>query len=252
MKLSVTIITLNEEQNIERAVRSAQFADEVLVLDSFSTDKTVEIARSLGAKVVQENFLGFGAQKNLAAKLSQGPWIFSMDADEEISPELQLEICEAIKNNPDSYFSVNRRNFFRGTWIKYGGWYPDRIPRLYSKDMAQFTNPDVHEDLIPQENLKLVQLRGILNHYSFPTFESQVLTNLKYAKLGAQKLGQRNCRPSLLSVIFRPFWKFIECFLLKRGFLDGATGLLIAINASYSQFIKYSLAYLQEQKKKDV
>ncbi len=250
MKLSVTIITLNEEQNIECAVRSAQFADEIVVLDSFSSDRTVNIAKQLGAKVYQEKFLGYGAQKNRAAELAQGEWIFSMDADEEISHQLKQEISEAIKLKPDRYFSINRQNFFAHSWIKHGGWYPDRIPRLYPKNKAYFSNPEVHENLVPKDSLLALQLNAPLYHYSFPTFESQVLTNLKFAKLGAKKLRQNNQNIQLWAVVVRPFWKFIECYFLKRGFLDGVLGLLIAFNASYSQFMKYSLAYLKEEEKK--
>lgn len=249
MKLSVTIITLNEESNIERAVRSAQFADEIIVLDSFSSDRTTILAKNLGAKIYQEKFLGFGAQKNRAAELAQGEWIFSLDADEEITLPLQQEILKCVAGEKNSLYFINRHNYFCGKKIKYGGWSPDWIARLYPKEKAHFDNPEVHETLMSLTPLKKVQLNGALLHFSFKNFESQVLTNLKYAKLGAKKLIKNKGRPQLALVLFRPFWKFIECYFIKKGFLDGVYGLLISFNASYSLYMKYSLAYLDKSDK---
>lgn len=245
MGLSVTIITLNEERNIRRAIESALFAQEIILLDSFSQDKTLELARAYPTvKVFQEKFVGFGQQKNRAQELASNDWIFSLDADEEISPQLQQSILK-IMQDPKAFdlYQVDRLTSFRGQWIKHGGWSPDWLPRMYKKGKAHFTTPPVHENLIlnsPQSTLG--NLSGHLLHHSFESFESQVLTNLKYAKYGAMKLHQGQKSITLMHLILRPFWKFIECYFLKLGLLDGKAGLLIAFNASYSQFMKYALA----------
>lgn len=263
MKLSATIITFNEEKNIDLALRSVNFADEVLIIDSGSTDHTVEIAKSHGAQVIENTFLGFGKQKNFAADHSSSEWILSIDADEEVTEELKHSILDTInnyKNGDPTIFNISRKTNFCGKWIMHGGWYPDVLARLYMKNNARFTEPEVHEELISKTNSPFGKLKGDLNHYSFATVESQVRVNLKYARLGAIALLKKrnNKRPILASIFFRPLGKFIECYLIKRGFLDGLPGLIIAINAMYSMFMKYSFArfdtqtLLAEMNKRDV
>lgn len=246
MKLSATLITLNEEKNIERCLRSLAFADEVIVVDSGSTDQTVELAKKHGAKVFVRPFDGFGQQKNFAAEQASNPWILSIDADEEVDEVLSRGISMVL-NRPEMQiaccYRVNRRTNYCGQWIYHGGWYPDRLVRLYQKDQARFTEPEVHEEIISAKSGHSPLLPGHLNHYSFPTVESQVLVNIKYAKLGAKALlRKKGKRPSFLSMLFRPLGKFIECYIIKRGFLDGSMGLIIALNATHSMFMKYSFA----------
>lgn len=247
MKLSVAIITLNEASNIARAIKSASFADEIVVLDSFSTDETKKIATDLGATVYEKEFLGYGTQKNMANDLCKGSWVFSMDADEEITSELKDSILKAMEQDEIEAFVVNRRTQFCGKWIYHGGWYPDKLIRLFKKDKAKWTEPKVHEQLLAAKGVKVSFLDGHLNHYSFPSVLSQINTNIKYAPLGAQSLLDAGKRPGLLTVLIRPFGKFIECFIWKKGFLDGVRGLIIAINASYSLFLKYSIAYFKRK-----
>jgi glycosyltransferase involved in cell wall biosynthesis len=259
MKLSVAIITLNEGANIARAIKSASFADEIVVIDSNSQDDTVQRATTLGAKVFTCPFEGYGQQKNLAASHCRGDWIFSMDADEEITLELRSSILNIINHSIKNHFlvyMVNRRTQFCGKWIKHGGWYPDFLARLYKKGHAKWTCPEVHEILEPisedvrsEKSNKLIgYLDGHLNHYSFPNFLSQITTNIKYAKLGAKiLLHQKGRAPYLLEMLTRPFFKFMECYFIKKGFMDGKYGLIIAINASYSVFMKYGLAYFSSR-----
>lgn len=245
MKLSVTIITFNEERNIARAIKSANFADEIIIVDSGSSDKTVEIAQFLGAHVVHNPFRGYGEQKNFAASVCKGEWILNIDADEEITPKLQQSIKESLKlSHP--IFSISRRNNYCGKWIYHGGWYPDRRARLCKKGEANWSEPNVHEDLVAINGTSPIPLKGDLNHYSFPTIQSQISTNLKYAKLGGRELLRRKGRPALFKIFLKPFWKFIECYLLKFGFLDGLYGFVIAINAAHSLFLKYVFAYQGE------
>jgi len=246
IKISVTIITLNEEKNIRNAIQSASFADEIIVVDSNSSDNTKRIASSLGAKVYNEEFKGHGRQKNIAAMYCSNDLILNIDADEVISEELKKEIIELTDNNSiDSLYSIPRKNYFCGKWIRYGGWYPDLNARLYLKNHAKWTEPYVHEVLQSNNGKKPISLKSDILHNSFITFESQVITNLKYAKLGAKNLiNKKGSKTSFLLLLFKPISKFFECYLLKRGFLDGKSGLLIAINASYSIFLKYAFIYM--------
>lgn len=245
------MITLNEERNLARALQSVSFADEVIIIDSFSTDRTQEIAQSFGAKVYEHEFLGYGQQKNLALKYAQGEWVLWLDADEEVDAELAKNIQQAMTHdNLFDAYSLNRRTQFVGKWIYHGGWYPDYIVRLFKRGTGKFSEPEVHEELIFETQISIGRLPGHLNHYSFPTLESQVKTNLRYAQLGAKALVSKNSNPpSLGLVLMKPFGKFIECYFLKRGIQDGVHGLFIALNAAYSMFMKYSIAYLGKLKK---
>ena len=253
MEISATIITFNEENNIARCIKSLSFVDEVIVVDSFSTDQTVKIAKQLGAKVIQHEFLGYGQQKNLAASHCQHEWILNIDADEEVDPDLGQQI-RALNLGKPGLYNLNRRTLFCGRWISHGGWYPDRVNRLYHKEFAKWTEPHVHEDLLPiTQGAQAQRLGGHLRHYSFPTIKSQIQTNLKYAELGAQDLIKRRSgkAPNLIAVCLRPLGKFIECYFLKRGFLDGREGFIIAINAAHSMFMKYSMAHLEGYKNEE-
>jgi glycosyltransferase involved in cell wall biosynthesis len=260
MKLSVTIITKNEEKNVARAIRSVFFADEVIILDSESTDRTKEISRQLGARVFDQPFLGYGQQKNLAATYAQYPWILNIDADEEVSSELALEIQQWQKQDEQSYdskvdcYEMPRLNHYCGKAIYFGGWYPDRKKRLYRKNTVEWSTPSVHEDLISigqdeDGKIKNVQsLQGHILHYPFVTIKEQVEKNLRYALLGADHLlNKKQRRPTMLEVIWRPLGKFIECYILKQGFRDGYYGWVIAINAAYSLFLKYVFAYTRDR-----
>jgi glycosyltransferase involved in cell wall biosynthesis len=252
MNLSVTIITFNEELNIARAIESAQFADEVIVVDSGSSDKTCEIARHMGAKVITHLFEGYGQQKNFAAQQAQGKWILNIDADEVISPELKSSVESVLRSKGPSYqiYQMKRRNHFCGHAIYGGGWYPDTNARLYQSGKATWTTPKVHERLlsIDTANPSIGDLEGDILHFSFPTLLSQITTNVRYAQLGAEELLKRppQVPVTFIKVVFRPFGKFLECYFLKQGFKDGKWGFIIAINAAYSLFIKYALAYTRE------
>jgi len=242
-KLTVIIITYNEEKNIERSIKSALFADEVIVLDSNSSDKTVQIAEELGAKVFQHPFKNHGHQKNYAESLATHSWIFSLDADEAISDKLKKNILIALgKPEGPFVYSVNRLNHFCGKPIFHGGWFPDHNTRLYKKEHATWTEPNVHEKLTPTQGTLPTPLKGLLLHYTFTTVDQQVQTNMKYAALGAQDLINRKKSTMLPLVIIKPIGKFIECYLLKMGFLDGYSGFIIAINAAHSIFTKYVIA----------
>ncbi len=239
LPVSVTLITLNEEQNIARALRSVQWANEIIVVDSGSTDKTIPIAKAMGAKVFSRDWEGYGQQKNFAHAQATQEWVLNLDADEEVSPELFAELTTAVTGTTAfaGYF-IPRKTFFVGQWIKNGGWYPGYIKRLSKKGMSRWTEPAVHEDL--QIDGPVGQFSGAILHHSFPSVESQVLTNLKYAKLGARDLARRNRPATVAHLLFKPWGKFISTYFLKSGFRDGLRGFLISVNAAYSIFLKYA------------
>ncbi|MCY4523626.1 MAG: glycosyltransferase family 2 protein [Halobacteriovoraceae bacterium] len=248
MKLSATIITLNEEKNIANAIRSVSFADEIIVVDSNSSDKTCQIAQNLGAKVHHHPFHCHGQQKNHAASLAKGEWILSIDADEEVSDPLKKSILSAISQQNHSMYRINRRTNYCNRWIYHGGWYPDYLLRLYRQGEARWSEPHLHEKLVPVNNKeKIPLLQGHLNHYSFPTVKSQILTNLRYASMAAEDLRKKNKNKSyFLKMIMKPFFKFLECYFLKKGILDGIPGMIIAFNAAHSTFMKYSFAHMDK------
>ncbi|MCM2277703.1 MAG: glycosyltransferase family 2 protein [Oligoflexia bacterium] len=242
LPLSVTIITLNEEENIGRAIRSVSFADEVVVVDSGSQDQTVEIARGLGARVIHNPWPGYGAQKNFAQRNARNDWILNLDADEEVPPELAAELAaalrDALQTGRPRGFSMPRKTFYLGRWIRHGGWYPNLLCRLSDRRFASWSEPRVHESLVVQGETAV--LRNPLHHHSFGSIRDQVLTNLRFAQLGSEELTRRGGRPGILRLLLKPPGKFVETYFLKRGFLDGLAGFIIAVNAAYSVFLKYA------------
>jgi glycosyltransferase involved in cell wall biosynthesis len=244
--LSVTIITLNEENNIARAIESVRgFAQEVLVVDAGSADRTVEIARHLGAKVLINPWRGFGQQKNFAATHAAYDWVLNLDADEEISPELAVEIQQTLERDEGRSivgYSVPRLSKYLGRWIRHGGWYPNRLVRLAYRKKAAWTEPDVHEEWIVHGSV--LPLAHNLFHYPFRNISEQIETNLRFSRLGSEVLRKRGQKRNVFLLIFKPLGKFFETYLLKSGFRDGIPGFIISVNAAHSIFLKY--AYLFE------
>lgn len=243
--ISVTIITLNEEANISRAIQSVAWADEVVVVDSGSIDRTVEIAKSAGATVIHNPWPGYGPQKNFAQSKTKHDWVLNIDADEEVSPELAREIRSAVAREGDArgYF-FPRKTYYLGRWIRHGGWYPNHLIRLADKRHAAWTEPQVHETL--RVHGPVMGLSHDLLHYAFPSIHDQILTNLNFSRLGSRDLQKRGQRPSLFRLLVKPLGKFLETYFLKRGFLDGLPGFIISVNAAHSMFLKY--AYLIEDR----
>lgn len=240
--LAVTLITLNEEKNIARAIQSVRsLASEIVVVDSGSTDRTCEVAESLGARVVQNPWRGYGQQKNFAQQLVTKPWVLNLDADEEVSEGLASEIRNVISGQSDAAgFAIPRKTFFGTRWIRRGGWYPNHVTRLARRDGSRWTEPALHESL--QVAGRVEKLVEPLNHYTFDGVSAQVQTNLRYAQEGARQFLAEGGRPTLGRLLFKPLGKFVECYLFKLGFLDGLPGFLIAVNAAHSMFLKYAIA----------
>lgn len=237
LPISLVIITLNEEKNIKRCIESVPFASDIVVLDSFSKDKTKEIAQQLDARVIEQSWLGFGKQKQKAVELSRFDWILSLDADEELSTESQNEIKNKFSSlDPKIAYKLPRISFHLGRWIKHGGWYPDYQTRLFNKHHSQWSNAAIHEKV---EASDFENLESPIKHYVFENISHQVITNDKYSTLQAHELAQNDKNFSYLKCLTKPFVKFFECYILKQGFLDGFPGFIIAISAGYSVFLKY-------------
>lgn len=246
--LSVTIITLNEEQNISRAIESVRgFAQEILVVDSGSTDGTTRLARHLGARVITNPWRGYGQQKNFAQTQATHDWILNIDSDEEISPELAAEIQMALDRDQGSGirgYNVPRLSRYLGRWIRHGGWYPNRLVRLAHRSYAGWSEPDVHEEW--QVRGAVMPLNFNLLHYPFRDIRDQISTNVRFSYLGSEALRKRGMKKNIFFLLWKPIGKFIETFLIKQGFLDGIPGFIISVNAAHSIFLKY--AYLFEER----
>ena len=229
-KLSIVIITKNEEKFITDAINSAIFADEVLVLDSGSTDKTCNIAKKIGARVEQQSWLGFGAQKNKAVELADNDWVFVLDADERITPELQDEIISTLKNPQFDGYRIARLNNFFGKYIKTCGLYPDYSIRLFDRCKGRFNDVTVHESV--QIQGKIDKLKNHMIHLAFDTVEEFSNKQKKYAKL-----SQKN--KSLVKAFISPIWTFLKIYIVRLGFIEGWRGFIIAkVYAQYT-FWKY-------------
>lgn len=240
--LSVTIITKNEENNLPRTLNAIHgWASEIIVVDSGSDDRTIEIAKSYGAKVFQNPWQGYGQQKNFAQSQAQNEWVLNLDADEVLTPELKTEIeveLRKTQSNSIAGYSVARRSYYVGKWIKHGGWYPSRVVRLSKKSLSRWSEPAVHEVL---EVKGLVsELKSPLDHYTFPSIESQVLTNLRYAKQGSEQILKKKASYGVFIMLLKAYWKFVNTYFIQRGFLDGKRGLIISVNAAHSLFLKYA------------
>ena len=260
LTLSVAIITLNEEANLGRTLASVQFADEVIVIDSGSTDCTIEIARSFtNTKVFCEEWKGFSSQKNSAIEKCSGDWILSLDADEELSSGLQAEIRELLAGEPkaDAY-SLRRRNLFLNRWIRRGGYYPDAKLRLFRSHTAnfapaiRFTERPVHETIVFDG--KLGELRHDLIHHAYPTIESYIEHIDRYSTLGAQIAIDKGKTSSSGTAfwwhIFAvPRLTFIWNYLFRLGFLDGREGLLLHLYHSTYTSWKYAKAWQTTHKR---
>ncbi len=246
--LSVIIISKNESKNIFDCVKSAAFADEVLVLDSGSNDNTAEIARSAGATVLETDWPGYGPQKNRAIEASKSEWLFSLDADERISPTLAAEIRTAMNSGEFQVYDVPRSSKFVSKFMQHSGWWPDRTKRLFKRGTAQFTLHEVHEHL--QSELPTGHLNEPLIHFSYDNFETVLDKMNRYSSGGAQELHKKGKNGSLSSAIMHGVWAFIRTYFLRAGFLDGREGFMLAVSNAEVTYYRYiKLYYLNLTKK---
>ena len=239
-KLSVVIITLNEERNIMRCLESVKgIADEVLVMDSFSTDRTPELCRAAGVNFLQRPWEGYSATKNYAASQAANDWIFSLDADEALSEELQASI-KKIKSGSEALFGqVKRLTNYCGQWIRHGGWYPDIKLRLYDRRLAAWQG-EVHEQLVLSESRDRQLLEGDLLHYSYYTTAEHDRQLEKFSSLRARELFSKGEQAGLLKIGVKTVSKFLKIYVTRRGFLDGYYGWVIARKSARESYLRYS------------
>lgn len=242
-KISACIITLNEAEQIRAACESVAWADEIVVVDSGSTDRTQEIARECGARVIERPWPGFAAQKQFAAEQAAHDFVFSLDADERVSDELRASI-EGLQGKADAELAdgylIPRRAFYMGRWIRGGGWYPDRQLRLYRKSKGRWEGTHVHETVKMNAGARVGTLNGDLLHYTVSNAaEHHRMIGERYAPLAARKMFEAGRRTSPWQIATIGPATFIRNFILKGGFRDGLAGFSIASFAAHHAFLKY-------------
>jgi glycosyltransferase involved in cell wall biosynthesis len=239
-KLTAAIITFNEEKNICRCLESVRWTDELIVVDSFSTDRTVELARQYTDKVLQRTWAGHVLQKQFALEQATGDWIISLDADEELSPGAAAEIKSVLSAAPADVngYSFPRQSFYLGRWIKHGGWYPDRKVRLVRRGHARWGGEDPHDKLAADGQTR--ELRGKINHYVYADISQQLRTVDSFSRITAQQWHEQGRRAGAGVMIFKTVGKFFETYVWKLGMLDGMPGLIISGISSYYVFLKYA------------
>jgi glycosyltransferase involved in cell wall biosynthesis len=253
MKISATIITLNEETNIREACESLAWADEVVVVDSQSTDQTVQFASHCGARVISREWPGFAAQKQFATDSASHEWIFSLDADERVSDQLR-ESIEALRTKPSDQLAegylISRRSFYQGRWISGGGWYPDRQLRLFKKARGRWEGKHIHESVKIKDG-RIENLPGDILHYSVrDAAHHHRMIGERYAPLAARQMFEAGRRTSPVKIATAAPLAFLRSYLLKAGFRDGLAGLSIASFAAHHAFLKQVM--LLELQKKEV
>ncbi len=250
-KISVCVIAGNEERNIRRCLDSAKWADEIVVLDSYSQDRTVEICREYTDRVYQHEWMGYIGQKNLIKDMAKGPWIFFLDADEEISPSLHKAIQEefATGNTADfAGYEFPRLVRYLGRWIYHGDWYPDTKLRLFRKDKGECGGQEPHDRIIVHGRVK--SLKDPLFHYTYTDISNQLATINRFSSISAIGKHKQGRKFRLLDIIIRPVLRFLRCYILKRGFLDGVPGLVVAAFTGFSVFVKYAKLWEIEKSQK--
>jgi glycosyltransferase involved in cell wall biosynthesis len=244
-KISAVILCLNEESMIEGALESVKFADEILVVDSFSTDRTLEIARRYTDRILQHKFEGFAAQKNWAHEQATHDWVINVDADERVTPELATEIRQILQNPQHNAYLITRKNFFLGKEIRYGAWSGDKVLRLFRRDKARYPDIQIHSELVLEGEAG--RCTSPMLHYSYRSLDDFVRRVQSYSGGGAEDAKKRGRTGSGWSIAGHSFWHFFKAYIVKRGFLDGTEGLIIAMMGSYYTFLKYGKLYEQQR-----
>jgi glycosyltransferase involved in cell wall biosynthesis len=247
-KLSAVIISFNEEKNIARCLASLKgIADEMVVLDSYSTDKTVSLAEAAGAIVFQQTFAGYIEQKNRALAHASFDFVLCLDADEELSSELQQSILQQKQNFTQDGYTMNRCTCYCGRFIKHGTWYPDTKLRLFNKQKAKWAGVNPHDKVEFSSGGSLQKLKGDLLHYSYNSLEEHIIQNNHFSTISAEAYFKKGKKFSLFSLLFNPAWSFINGYLFRMGFLDGMRGFIIAKNVAHLTFMKYYKLYALEK-----
>lgn len=240
-RVSAVLVTKNEALNVERCLASlARVVDEILVVDDFSTDDTAAICERLGARVVRQAWLGFGAQKNLANSLARHDWILSLDADEALDPALQRAVETARTRGLSGAYEISRLNSYYGRFVRHGLEYPDRKVRLFRRDAATWNDSLVHERLHFAGPVEITRLDGHLLHWAYARLEDHVAKANRYTTLAARDALARGRRPSAAKLLLGPLSTFVRAYFLRAGFLDGLHGLVLAALHAHGTFLKHA------------
>ena len=245
MSLSVIIITKNEAHAIAKCLESVSWADEIIVLDSGSTDETVSICESYGARVQNADWPGFGIQKNRALALASCDWVLSLDADESVTPELRTEILVTIAHGTAEAYSFPRSSSYCGRYMRHSGWWPDRVTRLFRRDRARFSEDLVHEKLLVDGNT--AELASPLIHDAFSNLEEVLEKIDRYSTAGALKMAENGKKSSLSKAILHGGWTFFRTYFLKAGFMDGREGFMLAVSNAEGAYYRYLKLMLMDR-----
>lgn len=248
LPISATVITYNESRNVREALQSLSWADEIIVVDSGSSDDTVEICRRFTDKVLHRDWTGYADQKNFAVESARNDWIFSLDADERVSPELRDEIRElAARGFPRRAYRIPRAAFFMGRWLRHGDWYPDYQMRLFDRRCGKWEGGRVHESFKTAEKPGVLQ--GEIHHYTYRDFSDYLQRLETYSTLAALDYRDRGKKAGIWKLVGVPTAAFVKAYLVKRGFMDGLPGFAAAVMGSVSAFFKYAKLYELEHEK---
>ncbi|MBU1425718.1 MAG: glycosyltransferase family 2 protein [Gammaproteobacteria bacterium] len=245
--LTIILITKNEAANIRECLQSVAWADEIIVVDSGSTDNTVAIARQMGAQVYEYDWPGFGPQKNRALDHASKDWVFSIDADERVTPELRAEIQAAMSEGRKDAYEIPRLSSFCGSYIHHSGWRPDYVTRLFRRGAGRFSDDLVHERVIVTGTTGKLQ-QSIL-HESFRDAEELLAKINQYSTAGARMLHNRNRTSSLTNAVTHALWAFVRTYFLRAGFLDGRKGFMLAVSTAEGTYYRYVKLMLLTEKK---
>jgi glycosyltransferase involved in cell wall biosynthesis len=253
-KISAVIITFNEEGNLHRCIESVKpVADEIIVLDSFSTDNSADVARKAGAIVYQHPFSGYKEQKNTALQFASYNYILSLDADEALSVELINSILSVKENYTGKAYTMNRCNFYCGRFIRHGLWYPDKKLRLFDKRIAYWGGINPHDKIFLTEQTGICHLKGDILHYSYNSVEEYMKRNDEISSIAAESLFEAGVNKSRFKIFLSPLWRFLKGYFLKLGFLDGHYGFVIAKHTAIQSYLKYKkLNQLQKLQKRAI
>jgi glycosyltransferase involved in cell wall biosynthesis len=246
-RLTIIIPTLNEEANIREAVACAQWADEVMVVDSFSTDRTADIARELGARVLVHEYVNSATQKNWAIPQAAHPWVMILDADERIGDGLREEIRAFVADpRGDAGMRIYRANHFMGKPVRYCGWQDDSVLRVFPRDSGRYLDREVHADVVLDGPVRVARSR--LLHYTFTSFDQYMRKFDRYTTWAAGDRAKKTGRVTAVHLLLRPGWRFFKQYVLRLGFLDGRTGIIVCQLAAFSVFMKYAKLWERQRR----
>jgi glycosyltransferase involved in cell wall biosynthesis len=252
--LSAIVVCFNEEQNIAACLESLQWCDEIVVVDSFSTDRTVEISRQYNARVIQREWAGYQDQKKFAHSQATKEWVLLLDSDERVSSELRAEIQAALSGDRNRYagYSMPRLAFYLGRWWRRGGWYPDYKVRLFRRDRASWGGTDPHDKVLVNGQVR--RLRSPIYHFTYRNMDDHVQRINRYTTISAGELKKQGTPWRLTDALLRPWIRFFRSYIVERGFLEGFAGLYIAVIAGVYVFLKYAKLWeleLEDRSKRD-